>query len=83
MNHAIHKEYRKREQEQCRDRLIDSASPEPRSATVREEKHRMVMKKLKQRRRRLTRGLAVVKVGMEKLKTDIESACQEMYVDDT
>ncbi|KAG9623193.1 hypothetical protein KCU95_g20073, partial [Aureobasidium melanogenum] len=33
MNHAIHKEYRKREQEQCRDRLIDSASPEPRSAT--------------------------------------------------
>lgn len=83
MNYAIHKEYHKRKQEQCRDRLIDSASPEPRSATVREEKHQMVMKKLRKRRRRLIRELAVVKEEMKKLKTEIESVCQEMNVDDS
>ncbi|KAH0252306.1 hypothetical protein KCU91_g18950, partial [Aureobasidium melanogenum] len=84
MNKAIHKEYDKRKQEQQRDRLIDSASPEPDrgSATVREDKHKMVFKKLRQRRRRLTRGLAVMKEKMEKLKTEIESVCPEMNVGD-
>ncbi|KAH0362325.1 hypothetical protein KCU65_g8088, partial [Aureobasidium melanogenum] len=80
MNHAIHKEYHKRKQEHCRDRLIDSASPEPRSATVREEKHQMVTKKLRKKRRRLTRGLAVVKEKMDILKTEIESVPKEMNV---
>ncbi|KEQ60858.1 uncharacterized protein M437DRAFT_67646 [Aureobasidium melanogenum CBS 110374] len=84
MNKAIHKKYDKRKQEQQRDRLIDSASPEPDrgSATVRKDKHKMVLKKLRQRRRRLTRGLAVMKEKMEKLKTEIESVSQEMNVGD-
>ncbi|CAD0096530.1 unnamed protein product [Aureobasidium mustum] len=64
MNHAIHEEYRKRQQEQCRDRLIDSASPEPKSVAVREERYQIIMKKSKERRRRLTRGLEVVRAGM-------------------
>lgn len=83
MNHAIHKEYHKRKQEQCRDRLIDSASPEPRSATVREEQHQMVMKKLRKRRRRLIRELAVVKEGMEKMKTEIENVLREVDIGDS
>lgn len=73
MNHAIHEEYRKRHQEQYRDRLIDSASPEPKSVAVREERYQIIMKKSKERRRRLTRGLEVVRAGMEKLKNEIES----------
>ncbi|KAG9941003.1 hypothetical protein KCU85_g9775, partial [Aureobasidium melanogenum] len=74
MNKAIHKEHDKRKQEQQRDRLIDSASPKPDrgSATVREDKHKIVLEKLRQRRRRLTRDLAVMKEKMEKLKTEIE-----------
>ncbi|KAG9623166.1 hypothetical protein KCU64_g20431, partial [Aureobasidium melanogenum] len=83
MNHAIRKEYHKRQQEQHRDRLIDSASPEPRIVTVREEKHQMVLKKLRKRRRRLIRGLAVVKEEMKKLKTEIESVSQEVNVGDS
>ena len=83
MNHAIRKEYHKRQQEQHRDRQIDSASPEPRIVTVREEKHQMVLKKLRKRRRRLIRGLAVVKEEMKKLKTEIESVSQEMNVGDS
>jgi predicted RNase H-like nuclease (RuvC/YqgF family) len=83
MNHAIRKEHHKRQQEQHRDRLIDSASPEPRSGTVREKKYQMVMKKLKQRRKRLTRGLAVVKEGMEKMKTEIENVLRDMDIGDS
>lgn len=80
MNHAIHKGYHKRKQDQCRDRLIDSASPESGNATIREKKYQMVMKKLRKRRRRLARGLEVVKEKMKKLKTEIESVSLEMDV---
>lgn len=81
MNKAIHKEHDKRKQEQQRDRLIDSASPKPDrgSATVREDKHKIVLEKLRQRRRRLTRDLAVMKEKMEKLKTEIESMSGNEY----
>ncbi|KAK6002786.1 hypothetical protein QM012_001536 [Aureobasidium pullulans] len=80
LNHAIHKEYHKHQLEQRCDRLIDSVSPELKSAVSRDKNQHMIMKESKKRRKRLSRGLEVVKVGIEKLKTEIEGVLEEMKV---
>jgi predicted RNase H-like nuclease (RuvC/YqgF family) len=64
----------KRAQDDRRDRLIDSASPEPRVVVQEdgEETMEMMVKQLKERKRQLRGQLDQIKAGMDALETEME-----------
>jgi hypothetical protein len=64
----------KRAQEDRRDRLIDSASPEPRVVVYEdgEEIMEMTVKQVKERRRQLRGQLEQIGAGMDALKTEMD-----------
>lgn len=73
-NKAIDLKLSKRAQEDRRDRLIDSASPEPRVVVQEHGKETMEMtvKQMKERKRQLRGQLDQIKAGMDALKTEME-----------
>jgi hypothetical protein len=64
----------KRAQEDRRDRLIDSASPEPRVVVQKagEETMEMVVKGVKERKRQLRGQLDQIEAGLDALKAEME-----------
>jgi hypothetical protein len=86
-NEAINLKLCSLEQEGCRDRLIDSASPEQRSAEPRievqeetKETKEMMVKKVKERKRMLRCQLDRIKEGMGALRAEMEWVKKEVDV---